>query len=85
MTLLGAANARGETGSVKFWALMVVGLALMVLGVVGCATGPNPCIGSAKDRETFPCTCPQTLNPACAPWPNDDTKRPTTPDGGSTR
>ena len=86
MTLLGGANARGETGAVKWRLGILFGLGLMALAVVlaSCATGPNPCIGSAKDRELMPCTCPATLNPGCAPWPTD-TKAPTTPDGGPTR
>ena len=40
---------------------------------VGCATtGPNPCIGSYAARQTMPCTCPGTLDPACAPFPDDN-------------
>lgn len=47
----------------------------------GCATGPNPCIGSAQARLTMPCTCPGTLNGACEPWIVAAKK----PDGGTDR
>lgn len=61
-------------------------LAATAIGSVGCAhTGPDPCIGSYRDRLTMNCACPATLDPACPDWPNDDTKRrPTTIDGGTT-
>lgn len=58
---------------------IIVALALLAWGMTrlgGCATtGPSPCIGSAKARETMPCTCPGTLNPGCAPWITDATRR----------
>jgi hypothetical protein len=74
-----------------FGLLLALGLlACAIAWGPGCATGPNPCIGSAQARLTMSCTCPGTLNPACPPWPSDDppswsqdAKKPT--DGGITR
>ena len=60
--------------------MFALGLGLLAFAVTlpGCATGPNPkpnpCIGTAKDRETMPCTCPATLNPGCMPWITDAKK-----------
>lgn len=56
-----------------FWYTVGVVLGFVTIAAVlpSCATGPNPCIGSASDRETMPCTCPATLNPGCEPWLTD--------------
>lgn len=53
-------------------------LAAMAIGAAGCAWLQKPC------QDPMSCDCPSNQNPACAPFPNDDTKRrPMTTDGGS--
>lgn len=61
--------------------LVLIILALMVMCFACAHTGQDPCIGSALARQTMSCACPGTLNPACPPWPNDDTKAPSTDSG----
>lgn len=63
--------------------LVIACVLLFVLAALenDCATTGNPCIGTAAQRQTMPCTCPGTLDPACYPFPSD-AKRP---DAGADR
>ena len=62
---------------------IAVGMLAMLLGSADCATvGPNPCIGTAAQRATMPCTCPGSTDPACYPFPQDAKKpKKTTTEG----
>ena len=82
----GAPVPRARVGEMKWWAGVAIGLGLMVLATVGCATAPNPkpnpCIGSYVARQTMPCTCPGSTDPACYPFPQDAKKpKKTTTEG----
>lgn len=58
---------------------IALGFLFLALLAFGCYPyTPAPC--AANDLSCLPCTNPNSTDPTCPPWPNDDAKRA---DGGA--
>lgn len=67
----------------KWWAGIVLGVGLMVLGIVCPGCYPKTC--APNDTSCLPCPDPASTNPACLPPWQPIPIETKSPDGGTTR